>query len=194
MKLSQLWTRLTTGKRPRDILPDYVEIGRGTYGLNRNSFAGLAPDAPVSIGAFCSFGPDVIVFCKADHPTHLVTTYPLRTLLLHPDAGNQDATTRGGVTVGNDVWVGARAMILSGVTVGNGAIIGAGAVVARDVPAYAVAVGNPARVVRHRLEPHQIAALERIAWWSWSDDKIRRFEAAFYGDVDRFIAAARDDE
>lgn len=57
----------------------------------------------------------------------------------------------GGVTIGNDVWIGTNAIILGGVKVGQGAIIGAGAVVAKDIPSYAVVVGNPARVVKYQF-------------------------------------------
>ncbi|HEY9080122.1 CatB-related O-acetyltransferase [Magnetovibrio sp.] len=189
-KLMRKLKRLFGGKRSRDILPDYVSIGRGTYGLDRNAFQGLSPDAPISIGNFCSFGFGVVIFSKADHPLDLPSTYPLRTMLLHPGHGDQDAVSKGGVTIGHDVWVGARAMILSGVTIGNGAVIGAGAVVAKDVEPYAIVVGNPAKVVRKRFSAPQIAALEKTQWWNWPDDKIRAFESRFYGDIESFIKAA----
>ncbi len=190
-KLMKKLKRLLGGKRSRDVLPDYVHIGRGTYGIDRNTFQGLSPDAPISIGNFCSFGPEVMIFSRADHPTHLPSTYPLRTLLLHPGGDNLDAVTKGGVSIGHDVWVGARAMIMSGVTIGNGAVIGAGAVVAKDVDAYAIVVGNPAREIKKRFTGSQISALQELEWWNWSDAQIRALEADFYGDVDAFIKASR---
>lgn len=190
-KIGQKLKRVLGGKRSRDILPDYVSIGRGTYGVDRNTIQGLSPDAPITIGKFCSFGLEVLIFSKADHPTNLVSTYPLRTLLLHPENGDQDATSKGGVTIGHDVWVGARAMIMSGVTIGNGAVIGAGAVVTKDVAPYVVMVGNPAKAVKQRFTDDQIKALQDITWWDWPDEKIRKFEAQFYGDIDAFIMAAR---
>lgn len=183
--------RVFGGKKSRDILPDYVSIGRGTYGVDRNTIQGLSADAPVSIGNFCSFGLEALIFSKADHALDRPSTFPLRTLLLHPQNGNQDAVSKGGVHIGHDVWVGARAMIMSGVTIGNGAVIGAGAVVAKDVPAYAVVVGNPGQVVKHRFSEQQIEALQSIAWWTWDDEKIRAFEPQFYGDIDDFIAKAK---
>ena len=171
--------RVLCGKRSRDILPGYVSIGRGTYGIDRNAFQGLSPDAPIRIGNFCSFGPQVLIFSKADHALDLPSTYPLRTKLIHPGQGDVDAVTKGGVTIGHDVWVGARAMILSGVTIGNGAVIGAGALIAKDVPPYAVVVGNPAKEVKKRFSDDQIAALQDIEWWNWTDAKIRRYEEKF---------------
>lgn len=182
--------RVLSGKRSRDVLPEHVTIGRGTYGVNHKAILGLSPDAPVSIGNFCSFGPEVLIFSKADHDLDRLSTYPLRTKVMHPERGDRETVTKGGGNVGHDVWVGARAMILSGVTIGNGAVIGAGAVVARDVPSYAVVVGNPGQVVKRRFSDQQIASLEAIAWWDWQDNKIRKYENAFYGDIDTFIEAA----
>lgn len=188
--LSDKIKRLFGGKRSRDILPEYVAIGRGTYGVNRNTIQGMSPDASVSIGNFCSFGPEVMIFSKADHPLDLPSTFPLRTKLLTPDQDNRDAVTKGPVTIGHDVWVGARAVILSGVTIGNGAVIGAGAVIAKDVAPYAVMTGNPATEIKKRFGDEQVAALQKIAWWDWPEDKIRSFEEEFYGDIDAFIKAA----
>lgn len=119
------------------------------------------------------------------------STYPLRTLLLHPEKGDQDAISKGGVVIGHDVWIGARAMIMSGITIGNGAVIGAGAVVAKDVAPYTVVVGNPAKAIKQRFSDDQIKDLQDIAWWDWPDEKIRKFEAQFYGNIDAFIMATR---
>lgn len=181
--------RLLGGPARKEVLPEYVVIGRGTYGLDRNSFAGLSPDCPVRVGNYCSFGPEVLIFCKTDHPTELPATYPIRSLLTDADT-NTDAMTRGPITIGNDVWVGARAMILSGTTIGDGAIIGAGAVVAGDIEPFSINVGVPARRTRSRFDPEQIAALTRIAWWNWPEERVREHVDLFYSDVDAFIAVA----
>lgn len=74
--------------------------------------------------------------------------------------------------LGADVWIGHGAIVLPGRRIGTGAAIGAGAVVTRDIPPFAVAVGNPARVVRMRFAPEIVAALERIAWWTWPQDRL----------------------
>ena len=168
-------------------LPDHVTIGRHSYGLSRRNLVRPSAAAPVAIGSFCSIGPEVLIFGQADHPTHLASTYPFRTLLFDPAAGNRDATTRGGVTIGNDVWIGARAMVLSGVSIGHGAVVGAGAVVARDVPPYAIVVGNPARVARHRFPPEIVERLLALAWWDWPDERLRALEDVLYGPVEAFL-------
>lgn len=183
--------RLFGAPARRDVLPDYVNLGTGTYGLDRNSFAGLSPDCPVNIGRYCSFGPEVLIFCRTDHRTDLPSTYPFRSML--GVAGeNTDAITRGPITIGHDVWVGARAMILSGVTIGNGAIIGAGAVVTKDIAPFSVNVGVPARTTRLRFKPSQIVELSEIAWWDWPEPQISEQRELFYQDVDAFIARARE--
>jgi hypothetical protein len=103
-----------------------------------------------------------------------------------------DHNTRGDVVIGNDVWIGINAFIGSGLTIGDGAVIGAHAVVTRDVPPYAVAGGNPARVIRHRFAEAQIEALLAIRWWDWPDQVVDRYLPLIMSpDIDAFIAAAR---
>jgi acetyltransferase-like isoleucine patch superfamily enzyme len=187
------WRRLREklGVRKAEGWPEHVSVGRHTYGLSKRNFVQPHASASITIGAFCSIGPEVMIFGRADHPTQLVSTYPFRTKLLAPDAGNADAVTKGPVRIGNDVWIGARAIILSGVTIGDGAIVAAGAVVARDVPAYGIVAGNPAKLIKHRFAPEVISALLEIRWWDWPDEKIRAYEAAFYGPIEAFIARAK---
>jgi hypothetical protein len=97
--------------------------------------------------------------------------------------------SRGPIIIGNDVWIGRNAMILSGVTVGNGAVVGAEAVVTRDVRPYAVVAGNPAREVRRRFTDEQVDALQELRWWDWPDSGIRDVVHLLNGaPVDELIA------
>lgn len=186
------WLRRLFGIKPRrERLPASIRVGRGTYGVTRNTFHGLSDQVPVEIGNFCSIATDARIFCLAGHPTHLASTYPLRSLLFNPAGGNQDAVCRGPVRIGHDVWIGAGALVMDGVTIGSGAVVAAGAVVTKDVEPYAIVGGNPARVIRHRFAPHIVAALLEIKWWDWPDERIRAFEPLFYGDIEAFVAAAR---
>lgn len=130
------------------------------------------------------------MFCRTDHRTDLPSTYPFRSMLDGVQE-NVDAITRGPITIGHDVWVGARAMILSGVHIGDGAIIGAGSVVTRDIAPYSVNIGVPSRQSRMRFEAAQIAALREIAWWEWPDTQITEHMDLFYENIDEFIAQAR---
>jgi phosphonate metabolism protein (transferase hexapeptide repeat family) len=77
------------------------------------------------------------------------------------------------VIIGHDVWIGHAAIVLPGRRIGTGAVIGAGAVVTKDVPAYAVAVGNPARVLRQRFSDDIAARMQALAWWDWPHEQLR---------------------
>jgi len=90
-------------------------------------------------------------------------------------------------TIGHDTWIGHGAMIKSGIHIANGAVVGQGAVVTKDVPHYAIVVGNPAKIIRHRFNPEIIEKLETIKWWDWSHEKIKDNFTDFRGDIEDFI-------
>lgn len=87
------------------------------------------------------------------------------------------------IRIGAGVWIGDSAVILKGVQIGDGAVVGAGAVVTKDVPAYAIAVGNPARVVRYRFDEEVRAILAGLEWWTWDDEKLRANKDLFETDL-----------
>lgn len=123
------------------------------------------------IGPFCSIG-HLAQIGPNEHLTDEITTCNE----LYGAALAQKLARHNGrrVTIGADVWVGARALILRGTTVGTGAIIAGGAVVTRDVPDYAIVVGLPARVVRLRYSPEVVADLVAAQWWERDLGTIRR--------------------
>lgn len=150
-------------------LTQFMTVGAHSYGKPQ-LMVYAAGNAHCIIGKFCSIGNDVRFYIGGDHPTAYVSTYPFR-LQFGLLGAHEDGipATKGDVVIGNDVWIGNNATVLSGVTIGDGAVIGAHAVVAKDVPPYAVAVGNPARVVKYRFTTEQIERLMGICWWNWSD-------------------------
>lgn len=93
---------------------------------------------------------------------------------------------KGQIIIMNDCWIGEKTIINSGVTVHNGAVVAAGAVVSKDVPAYSIVAGNPAKVIGYRFDEKTINMLKRIKWWNWSYDKVLERSQDLYGDIDSF--------
>lgn len=113
-----------------------IDAGMMSYGWNTDAING-----PISIGKYCSFGPGVRRI-EINHPSSGVTTHPC---WFNPSVGwvNKDFRERVHLHIGNDVWIGANAIILPSVKeIGNGAIIGAGAVVTKDVAPYEIVGGG----------------------------------------------------
>lgn len=149
-----------------------VSVGRFTYGDAR--FMLWDDSERIQVGSFCSIANEVAIFGGGEHRTDWATTSPLRFLFGDPLAGKDGSpVSKGATIIGNDVWIGFRAIVLSGVTVGDGAVIGAGAVVTDDVPPYAIVAGNPAKIIRYRFTPNEIEKLLALCWWNWDIDRIK---------------------
>ncbi len=154
-----------------------VTIGRFSY---INQFARIhysIETSAIRIGNFCSIASDVGFFLRETHHPQWVTTASPGVFPFAPDAIrplNPKAGPQADIVIGNDVWIGEGARILSGVTIGDGAIIGAAAVVTKDVPPYAIYVGNPGRIVRRRFTASEIKFLLRVRWWDFPTVVLRR--------------------
>jgi len=125
-----------------------------------------------TVGNYSSLHHTAVIFVGGEHRPDWITTFALREALGLPGRYEQLPYSKGDVTIGSDVYIGAGAMIMSGVTIGDGALIGARAVVASDVEPYAMMIGNPARFLRYRFGEAERAALLRIRWWDWPEDQI----------------------
>lgn len=172
-----------------------MEVGKYTYGHDAILVHHWEDDARLRIGSFCSIARGVNVFLGGNHRTDWVTTYPFGHIHRHvfdTFDGAGHPSTRGDVVIGNDVWIGQGATIMSGVTIGDGAVVAAGAHVVRDVPPYAVAGGNPARIVKHRFAPEHVQELLEIQWWTWPDEDIKKAVPLMCAqDVEPFLRFAR---
>jgi acetyltransferase-like isoleucine patch superfamily enzyme len=153
-----------------------VTIGRSSSLWGPRVYVWAGPE-PIEIGNFCSIGRDVSVHGFGHDPRRISTHYIGRNVLGLPI--EDEITSRGPTSIGHDVWIGAGVHILSGVTIGTGAIIGAGSVVSRDVPPYAVAVGQPAAAVRYRFDESVIERLMGSEWWTWSREEIKARSGLF---------------
>lgn len=132
----------------------------------------------VEIGSFCSIARAVSIQEDFHNHRRLSTYFMERNVLNMPDAPGA-VVSKGPIRVGNDVWIGAAAHILSGVTIGHGAVVGAGSVITSDVPPYAIVAGNPARVLRYRFSQSRIDELLQLAWWDWPLEKLRQNASLF---------------
>lgn len=143
----------------RSTLGKYFGLGCFSYVTNAD------------IGRYCTFGSRVSVGAFS-HPTDWLSISEFQyrdTANVYGesiiDAGVNTAPQHARTQIGNDVWMGDNVCVRHGVTIGHGAVIGLGSVVTKDVPPYAIAVGNPARVLRYRFEPDLIEQLLESKWW-----------------------------
>ena len=132
------------------------------------------------IGKFCSIACGVkFLFNSANHTLKSLSSYTFPLFYEDWDLEKSNVATawdnKGDIVIGNDVWIGYEAVIMAGVHIGNGAIIAARAVVTKDVPAYTIVGGVPARPIRKRFDEDTIHKLEASQWWNWPTEKIRQY-------------------
>lgn len=145
------------------------------------------------IGKFCSIACGAkFLFTSANHTLRSLSTYPFPLFFEEWDLPVSEITSawdnRGDIVIGNDVWIGYEAVILSGVHIGDGAIVGARAVVTRDVAPYTIVGGVPAKPIRTRFDPDTIAKLGAFRWWDLPRDQIMRLLPALKrGDLEAIL-------
>jgi len=154
-----------------------VSIGNFTY------IGGNCQINNSKIGHFCSIASDCRIGIGI-HPTNLVSMHPAlysnqnKSWNLSID-NNFSFEEHKQINIGNDVWIGIKAIIVDGISIGDGAVIAAGAVVTKDVPPFAIVGGVPAKIIKYRFTQNFINMLQKIEWWNWELDKIKEFSYLF---------------
>lgn len=161
----------------------YCEVGARTI-LNEvamGDYSYVVNDSQITyttIGKFCSIAAMTRIN-PGNHPMQRATqahfTYRASAYFEgeSDDAEFFDWRRAHHITIGHDVWIGHGAIVLPGRNIGTGAVIAAGAVVTRDVPAYTIVVGNPARPLRRRFDESVAERLIELAWWDWEHEALR---------------------
>lgn len=169
------------------------QIGVGTYG--RPEIIYYDAGATLKLGNYCSIAPGVKILLGGEHHIEYVTTYPFSLLLDEAKNLSGYPYSKGNVIIGNDVWIGQDALILSGIRIGDGAVIAGRSVVTSDVEPYSVVAGNPARHIKFRFSQEVIDTMLRIAWWNWPTSEIKKAWPLLQSpNIHEFIARYRRDQ
>jgi acetyltransferase-like isoleucine patch superfamily enzyme len=148
------------------------------YNSNIGAFSYIGPNSEIvccDIGKFCSISTNCMIGL-ATHTIKNISTSPIFTSRKNSigyrwvKANKFNEIDR--VTIGNDVWIGTRVIILGGVVIGNGVIIGAGSIVTKSIPDYAIVVGVPAKVIKYRFNSDIVDHLKIIKWWDLSEETL----------------------
>ena len=150
-----------------------IKIGYATTLGHNNLLSGT-----ISIGKYCQLGADVALHAN-NHPISYMTTYINQNLFNGELKQLKEENT---ITVGHDVWIGHGVIVLGNVTIGNGAILAAGSVVTKDVDAYAIVAGVPAKMIRKRYAETIIKEIEELKWWEKSEEELEKLKPLFFKD------------
>ncbi len=181
---------------PRIIVGDYTMYNDFTCDPTQFEKNNVLYQYPINndkliIGKFCSIACGAkFIFNSANHTLNSLSTYPFPIFFEEWNLDKKDIRSawdnKGDIVIGNDVWIGYEAVILSGVNIGDGAIIGTRAVVTKDVPPYTIVGGIPAKEIKKRFNEDTINKLQEIQWWNWDFAKIQKIlPDIMSGDIDR---------
>ena len=196
-KVEYILSKIIKKIRLRAILNSHIhktsKVCSGSHLVNvkMGKYSDIGYDCTIintQIGAFCSLGSHIVIG-GASHTIDWVSTSPVfnenkdhlkKKFSLH----KFELETK--TTIGNDVWIGDRALIKAGVNVGDGVIIGMGSVVTKDIPPYEIWAGNPAKFIKKRFSNEEIIEFLKMNWWNWDDQKIELY-AEYFNSVPEVI-------
>ena len=153
-----------------------ITLGRFTYGEQYLSILQWDEGSNLEIGSFCSIADNITIILGGNHRTDWITTFPFGHIFKDELEGANIAghpRSNGDIIIGNDVWIGRGATILSGIKIGDGAVIAANSTVTKDVQPYEIVGGNPARVIKKRFNEKITELLLKLKWWELPVDVIK---------------------
>lgn len=149
---------------------------------DRSSIGRYSKLRDVDMGKFCSISWDITIGAVS-HPMNRISSHAITYRKQFGISEKDDVVDEKRTIIGNDVWIGCNAVVLSGITVGDGAIIGAGAVVTKDVESYSVVAGVPAKHLKYRFENDVQEKLRQLKWWDQTDEWLTEHIELFRQDV-----------
>lgn len=160
---------------------DNVNVGKYSYGLLTIQSLYEQPNEKLNIGNFVSIAPGVQFLMGVNHQLNTITTYPLYSRFIQYD--KIDASSKGEINIGDEVWLGTNALIMSGVTIGKGAIVAAGSIVTKDIPPYHIYGGNPAKLIKPRFTDEIIKELLDFNLLDIQIEKVKNNIQLFYSEI-----------
>lgn len=149
-------------------------IGRFSYNSSNLGYG-------ISCGRYCSIAAGVSIM-GAHHYPDWISTSPVfyeKEFSIVPSELTTDRKRRSRkILIGNDVWIGANVVLKSNISIGDGAIIAGNSVVTKDVPAFAIVGGNPAKLIRYRFSQDVINHIFQLRWWRFNKDQLKGLDAS----------------
>ena len=173
-----------------------LTVGLGSYiaGFDMSLYKTNANIPNILIGRFSSLSEELYFASGGNHDYKKVSSFPFdmkgpveKTFGANVETVPYQRPNHFQFIIGHDVWFGRGVTIMGGVKIGNGAVIGSNAVVAKNIPPYAIVVGNPARVIKYRFDAETIKKFLAVKWWNWSLEKIAD-NFPLMNDVEKFLA------
>src|SRR3989338_1134706 len=162
---------------------ELYSVGKHSYGTENIKilrWPGSYSNFKVKIGAFCSIGKNITIVGNGNHKYNRISTYPFAEMGWGPlTQQTENNYGIGDIIIGNDVWIGDNVTINSGVCICDGAIIATNSHVVKNVSAYSIVCGNPAKFIKDRFDEKTIINLLEIQWWLLPDNIIKENFNAF---------------
>lgn len=191
LKKTRIWSKYGNETRYHFLDDPDISVGEFTYGIPHIKI--YDKGVKIKIGKYCSIADNVLIMGGGKHHLEFASTYPFYEL--HKDiftnASVYASPNTNDTIIGNDVWIGNGAVILSGNQIGDGAVIGSHAVVSKDIPPYAIAVGNPIRIIKYRFDEETIKRLLASNWWDLAPEVLNEL-LVYLDNVDEFLNCVKD--